>query len=129
MLYATLRSNDKSSGMSPKGRYVIVSIIYLEQIRKIRLCGTEIVMRNAKYTNKEKIQGLGKKHAASGSEAPRNKTVTSTSPCKTRSHVKKVNWEQCIFCQNEHSKERLSSVMTFNMSDNIMQNAQFNSKV
>ena len=49
----------------------------------------------AQYTSKEKIQRLEQKHVASGSEASGNETVTSTSPCKTRSHVKKVNWEQC----------------------------------
>ena len=83
----------------------------------------------AQYTSKEKIQRLEQKHVASGGEASGNETVTSTSPCKTRSHVKKVNWEQCIFCQNEHSRERLSPVMTFKMSENIIQNAQFNYKV
>ena len=33
------------------------------------------------------------------------------------------------YSQNEHSRERLSSVMTFKMSENIIQNAQFNYKV
>ena len=84
----------------------------------------------AQYTSKEKIQRLEQKHVASGSsEAPRNKTIISTSPRQTRSHAGQVNWEQCIFCQNEHSKERLSSVMTFKMSENVIQNAQFNYKV
>ena len=33
------------------------------------------------------------------------------------------------YSQNEHSRERLSSVTTFKMSENIIQNAQFNYKV
>jgi hypothetical protein len=83
----------------------------------------------AQFTSKEKIQRLEQKHVASGREALRNETITSTGPRKTQSHVQQVNWEQCIFCQNEHSKERLSSVMTFKMSENVIQNAQYNFKV
>jgi len=81
----------------------------------------------AQYTSKEKIQRLQQKGEAS--EELRLATTAPNSPRKTRSHVEKVNWSRCIFCQNENQKERLSSVMTLKMSEQIMEAAQFNYKL
>ena len=44
---------------------------------------------------------------------------------KTRSNVEQVNWNNCIFAQNETPKERLSSFMTFKTSEQIFEASQF----
>ena len=52
------------------------------------------------FTSKQKIDCLQKKCVETTTrERP------FSSPCKTRSHVDKTNWETCVFCQNETSKE------------------------
>ena len=81
----------------------------------------------AQYTSKEKIQRLQQKGETS--EELRHATRVPNSPRKTRSQVEKVNWSKCIFCQNENQKERLSSVMTLKMSEQITEAAQFNYKL
>ena len=81
----------------------------------------------AQYTSKEKILRLQQKEVTS--EEPRHATTAPNSPRTTRSHVEQVNWNNCIFCQKENPKERLSSVMTFQMSEQIIEAAQFNYKV
>ena len=63
------------------------------------------------------------------SEELRHATTAPNSPRKTRSHVEQVNWNNCIFCQKEKPKERLSAVMTFKMSEQIVEATQFNYKV
>ena len=45
---------------------------------------------------------------------------------KTLSYAEKVNRSKCIFCQNENQKERLSSVMTLKMREQIIEAAKFN---
>ena len=81
----------------------------------------------AQYTSKEKIQRLQQKGETS--EELRHATTVPNSPRKTRSQVEKVNWSKCIFWQNENQKERLSSVMTLKMSEQIIEAAQFNYKL
>ena len=79
------------------------------------------------YASKGKIQRLQQKELTS--EELQHATTASNSPCKTHSHAEQVDWNKCIFCQEENSKERLSSVMTFKMSEQIVEDAQFNYKV
>lgn len=81
----------------------------------------------AQYTSKEKIQRLQQKGETS--EELRPATTAHNSPRKTRSHVEKVSWNKCIFCQNENQKQRLSSVMTLKMSEQIIEAVQFNYKL
>ncbi len=64
----------------------------------------------AQYTSKEKILRLQQKEVTS--EELRHATTAPNSPRITRSHVEQVNWNDCIFCQKENPKKRLSSVMT-----------------
>ena len=58
----------------------------------------------AQCISKEKIQRLQQKGETS--EELRAATTAPKSPRKTRSHVEKVNWSRCIFCQNENQKKR-----------------------
>ena len=71
------------------------------------------------FTSKDKIQRLEKKC---------NKDETSaratSSPRKTRSQTEQVDWDKCAFCQI-HTNERLSSVMTFKMSEQIIEISKF----
>jgi len=57
----------------------------------------------AQCTSKEKIQRLQQKGETS--EELRPATTAPNSLRKTRSHVEKVNWSRCIFCQNEDQKK------------------------
>ena len=57
------------------------------------------------FTSKKKIDRLQNKYV--NNDATRATLVSS--PCKTRSRVDETNWEMCVFCQCEKSKERLSS--------------------
>ena len=77
------------------------------------------------FTNKQKIDRLQKKFVEIG----KSMEPHVSSPCKTRSHVDKTNWELCVFCENQTSKERLSSVMTFGMNDQIYDIARYNYKL
>ena len=62
-------------------------------------------------------------------EELRPATTAPNSPRKTHSHVEKVSWNKCIFCQNENHKERLSSVMTLKMSAQIIEAAQLKYRI
>lgn len=46
-----------------------------------------------------------------------------------RRHVELVNWNLCIFCQTDVLKMRLSSVMTKQVSDQIIQDSSFDHKI
>ena len=54
-----------------------------------------------------------------------HEATAPNSPRKTRSNVEQVNWNNCIFDQNETPKERLSSFMTFKTSEQIFEASQF----
>ena len=96
--------------------------------RNGNLCIVWHVNCYAQFTSKEKIQRLQQKEVIS-EELRHAITATNTSPRKTRSHAEKVNWSKCKFCQDENPKERLSSVMTLKMSEQIIEAAQFNYKL
>jgi hypothetical protein len=72
------------------------------------------------FTSKQKIDRLQKKCVENNTREP-----SVSSPCKTGSHLDKTNWEMCVFCQNQTLKET-SSVMTFNMSEQICEIAKYN---
>ena len=75
------------------------------------------------FTSKDKIQRLQKKLDKSDATAE-----LISSPRRTRSQTEQVDWDTCAFCQ-VHTKERLSSVMTFKMSEHIIEIAKFNYKL
>ena len=81
----------------------------------------------AQYTSKEKIQRLQQKGETS--EELRHATTVPNSPRKTSCHVERVNWSKYFFCQNENQKERLPSVTTLKMSEQIIEAAQLNYKL
>jgi hypothetical protein len=68
---------------------------------------------------KDKIQRLEKK--CKNDEASARPT---SSPPKTRAKTEQVDWDNCAFCQ-VHTNERLSSVMTFKMSEQIIEMSKF----
>lgn len=55
---------------------------------------------------------------------------TENGACATlKKSTEPVNWNLCIFCQTVYSKEHLSSVMTFKMSDKILKAAPLDYKI
>ena len=71
------------------------------------------------FTIKDKIQRLEKK--CNKDEASARPT---SSPRKTRAQTEQVDLDKCAFCQ-VHTNERLSSVMTFKMSEQIIEISKF----
>lgn len=79
----------------------------------------------AKFTDKGKIKRLQQKG---------NDNLPSTSGCQQsatpagpslRSSVPPMNWTYCMFCQNHNTREKLSAVTTFNVSQKILEFAKY----
>ena len=98
----------------------------------------------AHFTDKSKIERLQKvlakeeascsshaKHETSCSSNSKQEASSNSSGNKRslRRHVEPVNWNLCIFCQKDILKVRLSSVMTKQVSDQIIQDATFDYKI
>jgi len=82
------------------------------------------------FTDKGKIQRLKASLAYQARHDSKSTASESACPipiCKMPcSHqVKPVNWELCSFCQDSCSQERVSSVLTFKMSDQITEAAKY----
>ncbi|CAB4004147.1 Hypothetical predicted protein [Paramuricea clavata] len=71
------------------------------------------------FTSKDKIQRLEKKCNKDEASA-----ISTSSPRKTRAQTKQVDWDKCAFCQ-VHTNERLSSVMAFKTSEQIIKISKF----
>ncbi|CAB4024892.1 Hypothetical predicted protein [Paramuricea clavata] len=67
------------------------------------------------FTSKDKIQRLEKTCNKDEATARPN-----SSPSKPRAQTEQVDWDKCAFCQ-VHTNEHLSSVMTFKMSEQIIE--------
>ena len=74
------------------------------------------------YTSKDKLKRQQQKLTHGQARGP---STATSSPRKTRSHVRQVNWNKCIFCQEQDKKNPLSSVMTLEMSDGIIDAAKY----
>ena len=54
---------------------------------------------------------------------------SSNQPVELRSSVQPMDWETCIFCQNDSDKTKLSSVTTFKMSQHILEASKYDQHV
>ena len=74
------------------------------------------------FTDKSKIGRLHKAQMEHLSEeASRATEVAASNRCSLRKGAQPVDWSLCIFCQSSNKKVRLTSVMTKQMSDQIIQ--------
>ena len=84
------------------------------------------------YTNRTKLNKLKETSLAesspSCSSAPRTETPSSWD-CHRRSSLKPINWELCMFCQEDKSKQKLTSVTTLNKSTEILEASRFEPKM
>ena len=83
------------------------------------------------YTDKGKLKRLQKaSDIQTRAETTCGINAGPSGACRTlRRGVKPVNWTLCIFCQTVIPKQRLSSVMTKKVSDEIIQSAYLDYKV
>ena len=81
----------------------------------------------AHFTDKSKLERLQKTQAVDSEQ--RASTSKSSVRCSLRRRIEPVNWDLCIFCQTALSKTRLISVMTKQMSDQIIQSSSLDYKI
>jgi hypothetical protein len=87
----------------------------------------------AQFTDKNKLLRLERleDHHQDRENVPTCSSVVGSTHGRVvrRSSVKPVDWTLCIFCQDRTSKERLSSVMTFNVSKDILEASKLHHKL
>ena len=87
-------------------------------------------MCNAHFTDKSKIERLQRTQTEYSTEgAGCSSGVPGGNRRSLRKGVQPVNWSLCIFCQTANKKARLISVMTKQMSDQIIQASHLDYKV
>jgi len=83
------------------------------------------------FMDKNKIERLQKPKPVHSKEEPScsSNEASGSGRRSLRTTVQPVNWNLCIFCQSADQKARLISVMTKQMSDNILQAAHLDYKI
>lgn len=80
----------------------------------------------AMYTNKKKIEKKLTREEAELSCATTASNKGTYAPPLLRSHVTKMDWKLCIFCQKEDKDQpKTCNISTFNMSRNIISKAKY----
>ena len=83
-------------------------------------------LRNTLLKQKASCSSDSKQEPSCSNDSKQEASCSSSGNKRTlRGHVEQVNWRLCIFCQKDALNVRLSSVMTPNMSDQIIQAAAF----
>ena len=77
----------------------------------------------AQYTDKGKLERLRKKMSPEDPFPSCSHQTESQKLITRRSGFERMNWQLCMFCQEEQNKKRLISVSTFKMSQTILQAA------
>ena len=82
------------------------------------------------FTDQEKIRRLENENKAAyqastlkDASTKEDSSVRSTTQRLSRRSIASVDWNKCIFCQSNSSKERLCSIMTFGLSSRILKAA------
>ena len=88
----------------------------------------------AQFTHANHIQRLQKryekeatlltKQSSTTNETTVSEPSSSSSRPSSRTSVKKVSWERCLFCQEDRTGKKLRNVATFETSEKIIYEAQ-----
>eukprot|EP00112_Aurelia_sp_Birch-Aquarium-sp1_P026470 Seg940.1 transcript_id=Seg940.1/GoldUCD/mRNA.D3Y31 product="hypothetical protein" protein_id=Seg940.1/GoldUCD/D3Y31 len=88
------------------------------------------------FTDQEKIRRLENKNKAAYQASTSKDASTKEDSCMrsttqrlSRRSITSVDWNKCIFCQSNSSKDRLCSIMTFGLSSRILMAAPLDYKL